>query len=433
MISSEQLRQWKQEWRKLVAESIAKALEAIEKQLPAFSPKYKLLINLRARLNEANQGRIAGIFSNEQLQLEYNRIRMSLLETIDALTTDDFQPPPLGQSPGEAKKGYLLHKIPPQMQVGKEEECIIRLAYEQASIVQDIELSEAVEIKQVTVSKIMQAELIDPNEDPAFAIRTWSDEEQFLQAGEYTEWKFWVKPLREGTFALLLKVSVVEVVEGKERTRNLAWEEKVQIITEAPQMEPAFKESGIAFAYQEEAVIPPSPPQNEVVQPSGGSGKLGDIASQLEKMYEPGRGIDFDEIKKAYDIPTPRAPQPPAPAPSSGRRRALNIRRLSIAATVLIVIGVALSQLQLFTSDRSSPTEGFDPGPDDRNKGESPATDTLEMPEDLLEISPNSEEAEEALWELARKAGERKYYEQYLELYPEGKYVEEARKSLGRE
>ena len=139
MISSEQLRQWKQEWRKLVAESIAKALEAIEKQLPAFSPKYKLLINLRARLNEANQGRIAGIFSNEQLQLEYNRIRMSLLETIDALTTDDFQPPPLGQSPGEAKKGYLLHKIPPQMQVGKEEECIIRLAYEQASIVQDIE------------------------------------------------------------------------------------------------------------------------------------------------------------------------------------------------------------------------------------------------------------------------------------------------------
>ena len=221
MISSEQLRQWKQEWRQLLTESIAKALEAIEKQLPVFSPKYKLLINLRARLNEANQGRIAGILSNEQLQLEYNRIRMSLLETIDALAIDDFQAKPLGQSPDERKKGYLLHKIPPQMQVDREEECIIRLAYEQAVIVQDIELSEAVEIKQVTVSKIMQAELIDPNAEPAFAIRTWSDEEQFLQEGEYTEWKFWVKPLREGTFALLLKVSVVEVVEGKERTRNL--------------------------------------------------------------------------------------------------------------------------------------------------------------------------------------------------------------------
>ena len=143
MISSEQLRQWKQEWRQLLTESIAKALEAIEKQLPVFS---------RARLNEANQGRIAGVLSNEQLQLEYNRIRMSLLETIDALATDDFQAKPMGQSPGERKKGYLLHKIPPQMQMDKEEECIIRLAYEQAAIVQDIELSEAVEIKQVTVS-----------------------------------------------------------------------------------------------------------------------------------------------------------------------------------------------------------------------------------------------------------------------------------------
>ncbi|MCB9039733.1 MAG: hypothetical protein H6557_24205 [Lewinellaceae bacterium] len=410
MISAEQLGEWKREWRRLVADSIAKALEAMEEKLPDFSPKYKLLVSLRARLNEANQGRIAGTLSNEQLQLEYNRIRMSLLETIDALAADDFQQP-MGQSPEGRRKGYLLHKIPPQMQVGKEEECIIRLAYEQAAIVQDIELSEAVEVKQITVSKIMQAELIDPNAEPAFAIRTWSDEEQFLQEGEYTEWKFWVKPLREGTFALLLKISVVEVIEGRERTRNLTWEEKVQIITEAPQMEPAFRESGIAFAYssaeglEKEAV--PSPPR------AGGAT----------------RGIDFEDIRKAYDIPTiqeeaPRYPQPSAPAP--GRSRGRNIRRLSIAATVLIVVGVALAQLQLFTSEGSRPVDVVSPVPEDDEKGSPSPADTVMAPEDAVK----SGQAEEALWEQARKTGERRYYEQYLELYPEGRYAGEARSRL---
>lgn len=403
----------------MLTDSIARVLEAMEQQLPAFSPKYKLLVNLRARLNEANRGRIAGTLSNEQLQLEYNRIRMSLLETIDGLSVQDFQQP-LAQSPEARKKGYLLHKIPPQMQVGKEEECIIRLAYEQEAIVKDIELSEAVEVKQVTISRIMQAELIDPNAEPAFAIRTWSDEEQFLQDGEYTEWKFWVKPLREGAFALLLKVSVVEVIEGKERTRNLTWEEKIQVITGAPQLEPAFQESGIAFAYASggERQEVPSPPQ------AGGAT----------------RGFELDDLKKVYDFQTireepPPAPQPQAPAPSAGRRRALNIRRLSVAATVLIVIGVALAQLNLFTSEGSSPADVGTSNPEaiEKDWEETRARNEEKSFEDFIEKYPDSEQAEEALWELARKTGERGYYEQYLERYPEGKYVEEARKVLERE
>ncbi|MCO6490301.1 MAG: hypothetical protein J5I98_17945 [Phaeodactylibacter sp.] len=415
MTDEAQLQEWKQEWRRLVPDSIAKALEAMEEKIPPFSPKYKLLVNLRARVNDANRGRIAGTLSNEDLQLEYNRIRMSLLETIDALSVEDFRQP-MGQSPDERKRGYLLHKIPPQMQVGKEEECIIRLAYEQAAIVQDIELSEEVEVKQVTVSKIMQAELIDPNAEPAFAIRTYSDEEQFLQEGEYTEWKFWVEPLREGTFALLLKISVVEVIEGRERTRNLTWEEKVQIVTEAPQIEPAFRESGIAFAYQPEGHSESIPQPPAGVQPSPQAGA--------------GRGISLDDVKKMYDIQTPweeaaRSPQPSAPAPA--RRRVLNIRRLSVAATVLIAVGVALFQLQLFTGERNSPSDVTNPGPVDVEKGEPPdTTDTLAVPD----APAKAGQAEEAQWEQARRTGERRYYEQYLERYPEGRYAEEARKWL---
>ncbi len=415
MVSEVQLQEWKTEWRKLLADSIARVLEAMEQQLPAFSPKYKLLVNLRARLNEANRSRIAGTLSNEQLQLEYNRIRMSLLETIDGLSVEDFQQP-MAQSPEARKKGYLLHKIPPQMQIGKEEECIIRLAYEQEAIVKDIELSEEVEVKQVTVSRIMQAELIDPNAEPAFAIRTWSDEEQFLQEGEYTEWKFWVKPLREGTFALLLKISVVEVIEGKERTRNLTWEEQVQIITEAPQLEPAFQESGIAFAYA-----------------SGGERKEISLPPQAGS---PSRNIDLGDIKKVYDFQTIREEPPLSPQPQApGRRRALNIRRLSIAATVLIVIGVALSQLNLFTGERASPDDVRTPGPAaiEKEWEETRARNEEKSFEDFIEKYPDSEQAEDALWELARKTGERGYYEQYLKQYPQGRYIKEAKALLGRE
>lgn len=412
MISEEQLKTWKQEWRGLLADSIAKALEGMEEKIPSFSPQYKLLVNLRARLNEANRGRIAGTLSNEDLQLEYNRIRMSLLETIDALRVEDFQQP-MGQSPEGPRKGYLLHKIPPQMQVGREEECIIRLAYEQAVIVQDIELSGEVEVKQITVSKIMQAELIDPNAEPAFAIRSWSDEEQFLQEGEYTEWKFLVRPLREGTFALLLKISVVEVIEGRERARNLTWEEKVQIITEAPQMEPAFRESGIALAYS----------SAEGAEPGKASAP-------------PRAGGVFDDIRKAYDLQTqtikgapPLAPQPSAPAPA--KRRGLNIRRLSIAATVLAVIGVALSQLHLFTAEHAGPVDVVSPGPAiNKEWEEAKARNDEKSLEDFIEKYPDSEQVEEALWELARKTGQREDYERYLGQYPEGRYAEEAREAL---
>lgn len=421
MIDLQQLIQWKKEWRELLTDSIARALGAMEEHLPAGSSKHNILIALRARLNDANQGRMMGTVSNEDLQLEYNRIRLDLLTLIDGLAEDDFRPAPLGQAGGGPQRGVLLHKIPAKMQVGKEEECIIRLAYERAVIARDLELDENVELKEISISKVMHAELIDPNPEPAFAIRTFSDAEQFLQKGEYTEWKYYVRPLREGTFALLLKVSVVEVVEGKERRRNLSWEEQVQIVTEAAAVEPAaFKASGISFAYRPEPAAPLAP------QPAGGAVKP---EKPIQTTGGGSRGLDFDEIRKMYDPGGPEMPAAPQPsAPSPGRRRAMNIRRLSIAATVLIVIGVALAQLQLFTTESRSPEESVNPGQVDIDKGA--PTDTLEAPEGLIGKYPDSGQAEEALWELARKTGERQYYEKYLQQYPEGKYAEEARRVL---
>ncbi|MCB0568707.1 MAG: hypothetical protein KDC66_03040, partial [Phaeodactylibacter sp.] len=78
MVDAQQLTQWKQEWRRMVADNITDALSALEERLPNFSPKFNILIALRGQLNDANRDRIMGVVSNEGLQLAYNRIRQGL-------------------------------------------------------------------------------------------------------------------------------------------------------------------------------------------------------------------------------------------------------------------------------------------------------------------------------------------------------------------
>ncbi len=444
MIDVQQLTQWKLEWRRMVADNITGALSALEERLPNYSPKFNTLIALRGRLNDANRNRIMGVMSNEDLQLEYNRIRQALLELIEALELDDFLPQPLGAgAPGQ--RGLLLHKIPARMEVNREVVCIIRLAFDEAAIVRDIDLDEDVEVKQIAVSKVMHAELIDPNAEPAFSIRTYSDEEQFLQKGEYTEWKYYVKPLREGTFALLLKVSVVEKVEGEDRRRNLSWEEKVQIVTDPVEEEPVFQAVGLAVG---EGATEEEPGTSRSVfpgQPAAQIGKGGIDYSKLEDMIGPiikddnwskSKGIDYSKLEDMIGqvvnpAPPPFQPMPASPSPQApARRRGINIRRLSIAATILLVVGIALFQIPAFYSSKSAEV-GSDPAAvqaDWKRAKEEPSEESFK---NFLEAHPAAPEAEDALWELARLKSDTAAFREYLEKFPQGKYAEEARKWVG--
>ena len=409
MVDAQQLTQWKQEWRRMVADNITDALSALEERLPNFSPKFNILIALRGQLNDANRDRIMGVVSNEGLQLAYNRIRQGLLELIDALEVQDFLPPLGAGEPNQ--RGLLLHKIPGRMEVGKEVACIIRLAFDEAAIVRDIDLDEDVEVKHVAVSKVMHAELIDPNEQPAFAIRTYSDEEQFLEKGQYTEWKYYVKPLREGTFALLLKVSVVEKVDGVDRRRNLTWEEKVQIVTETVREEAVFQPTGVAVG-GETTIAGPEKPRAIFTDVPGGAVAPPRFEELMEKAVQP-------------------APPMPAPAPpQQARRRRINVRRLSVAATILLVVGFALFQIPSFYSSNPADTKTEEEVVrSDWEKAENEAGE--ESFEQFLNKYPDAPEAEEALWELAKLKKDSSAYRGYLSKYPEGEHAEEARLLLG--
>lgn len=333
--------------RRLVPDSIGDTFAEIKKHLPEFSAKYSALLLLESRLNEANLQRIEGTISEEDLQLRYNQVRADLLLFINALEVNDFEMPVAGTP--AAKTGSLLYKIPTQMTLQKETKCVVRLAFEKESIIRNIELDSDVEIKSVRVAEVMQVELIDPTEPHPFAIRTISDEEQFIEKGDYSEWCFYVKPILEGTFPLVLKISVIEIVLGKERLRNLTYEENIQITATTRAMEePSFKPTGVTIATNTKTAT-------DTVTPSSGN------PLPPPQVADLGHLIGLPEMDELIIPPSPApappspAPAPPAPAPRvapavepmivspapPSRRRSL-FPMLAAAASVLLIVTVAI-------------------------------------------------------------------------------------------
>jgi len=323
----------------------------------------------------------------------YNQLRERLLTFIADLEPEDFLPTaPKGFRP-PAKRGSLLHKIPRQMQLGREEECIIRLAYDRSVIADNLELDEDIELKEVTISEVMEAELIDPNYEPAFAIRTFHDERQFLQAGTYTEWKFYVRPLREGTFDLLLKLTVIEEVQGVRERRNITWEEKVQIITEQAAEAPAeFQPAGLSLSFGEEE------------EAAGATRGIPARRSTYSRQADGQRYMPVEEQPTSSEPPTS---EPARSKPSSW------LRPLSIAATLVLALGLGTWWLAV-------------------PMGESAVKRDKEELEEAPPPSKNSsvDLEEQRYWLHAKEKGTREALENYLERYPEGAHVREAKQLL---
>lgn len=374
-MTTEQLLQAQNAWQALAAESLTKAFDALDKELPLGTPKRNVLLALRGRLNDTNLDRIRGVLSQADLELAYNRIRTDLLTLISELTPADFIPGPESPAVPRAKTGVLLHKIPNHMQVDREEACIIRLAFDREAIIRDLDLDEEVVLKDITVSEIMHVELIDPAEEPAFQIRSFSDTEQFLQTADYSEWLFFVKPIRAGVFNLMLKVSVVEVIAGKERKRNISLEERIEITAEASAENPVeFRQSGITL--------------------------VGGGIAEFPAIPLPGA-----------PSPAPQSPVPsPAPHLPAKTRRIPILRNLSIAASILLVASVAVVTLM----DRKDSPIHTTPNP---------ITPAPKDDEQL--ITPDS-----LAWVEAIKQNTPAAYRHYLDLFPQGKYAPEARQRL---
>lgn len=237
----------KNELREKLPLGIDIAISALKSNIPTDLQKYNDIILLEGRYRELHQNMLRGVMNDDEVQVEFNKLREDILNFINSLEEKDF----VKQTPtqqAQAKKGKVLYRIPNRMQVQKEAKCLVRIAFNEEILMQNLEKSADDAIKDVRIAEVMGVELIDPNEQPAFAIRTFSEKVQLIDEMDVTEWLFFVKPLQEGNFPLLLKVAVVEIVDGLERKREVVLEETVQVVaSEVTDEEKPMADSGVAL------------------------------------------------------------------------------------------------------------------------------------------------------------------------------------------
>ncbi len=244
---------------------LVKALQQLRDLLPEKSEKRVTVLALLGRLNDANKKALRDTIDDRALQVEYNAIRSDLSDLVQGLEEGDFDADAgKGQASSAkataAKQGSVLYRIPHTMPLAQETECVVRIAIDEDAIVEEITLDDQVVLKDLTrVSDLMQVELGDPAKQPVFAIRSTSPAQQLVTEEGYTQWFFYVEPLRDGLHPLEVKVSVLEMAFNQIHRKELVFRETIQIYTakeggadaeEAPKAsKPKFKNAGPALAF----------------------------------------------------------------------------------------------------------------------------------------------------------------------------------------
>ncbi|MEZ4959143.1 MAG: TonB family protein [Saprospiraceae bacterium] len=393
------------ELRDTLPEGIDLVIQAIKNVLPNGTDKYNDLILIEARYREVNHQLLQGILSNEDAQLAFNKIRKDILDFINSLTDSHLAKKDGATQAGQPDiyNGEVFYRIPDQMVLNEEIKCIVRVAFDRQILLEGIEVKQDDVVKDIRISDVMGVELLDPDPENAFAIRTFSDAVQFVDKDLSTEWLFYVKPLKAGNHPLILKISVIEIKEGVERKRTVVLEEQVEIFT-TPIPEKgeaaAFVSAGVAInmanaqqAGKEEvdrggAVTPPPP------QPGGG----GQIP--YSPVIEPG----------------PLGPSPKSPFP---------LKRVMSALSALLVLVVASFALFKYLGDP--------------NKNDVPSVAEVSSVKELENIKrqrPGSPEAiaaqekidslDAAFWSKTVPAADTTQLLAYIKEFPDGKHVTEA-------
>lgn len=318
-----------QELRDLLTEDLAGALKMLQQLLPPGSEKHQTVTTLLGKLNDTNKARLRGTIANDELQLAYNQLRSDLLDLIDGLDTADFDTATAMPEAKKAKQGEILYRIPHAMPLGRETRCLVRIALDADAIVENITLDEHVTLKPLMrVSDLMQVELLDPSGEPTFQIRSISSPEQIVEDEGYTEWLFWVTPLRAGTFPLMIKVSVIELLLGKERKKEIVLEEIIRISADAPgaSAEAPLKSAGEKLLFSEPAGDTPV------------SRSLDDIIyAESESMPAPSPQAPGTDIPMPSPIYTPPVFIPAEPAQAKQRSGSRPFRAVALFLAFLVL------------------------------------------------------------------------------------------------
>jgi Effector-associated domain 11 len=277
---------------------IEPAIVFLEKTLSRTSPLYNDLVQIKSRFNSRQRDLLLGMIEHREFDLARNNISQALL-----LLADDIKESDLGDAdgmPGESedKRGDILYNIPDHMQLGRDEKCTVRIAFALTSLLREWERTQEDVIKDIRISDIMGVQLLNLDDnDPPFLIKTLSEQVQFIDKDDFTEWLYYVKPLKAGQYPLMLRVSVIEMINNKEYKKDIVLEERVTVSSEAPPAPASveFKPAGAALAFGTgappsalESLAPPTraaAADSPVAQPSGSTPELAPPPEKKKRLF----------------------------------------------------------------------------------------------------------------------------------------------------
>lgn len=397
----------------IMPEGIDLTFQAIKNILAEGTDQYKDLILLESRYKEAIRQMALGVLAYDVIQLELNKIRQDISNFIDGIQESHLKQEEgaAGDSRPDIYNGEVMYRIPKKMKQSEEVKCIVRLAFDRKVLMENLEEEAGDVLKDIRIAEVMGVELIDAGEG-AFKIRTINDAVQFVEKDLYTEWIFYVMPVLPGTHPLILKISVIEILNGIERKRNVVLEEKVEILTTQPATAP---ETGFSSA-------------GYVMQMASGQAVAGAENTPVAK--------NAGTARPAPDAPAQAPPPPPPPPPSTmpSAPRSGNFKRMTGALAGLVVLLVA--SWAIYTSIKHG-NEITQIDPADKKAWETARENsTREELEAFVDAYPGSEfkddaeikldSIETAAWYAALASNNNAAIRRYMIEYPEGRYYNEA-------
>lgn len=405
-----------QELREMTKQGNDLGLAALKKIIKPDTPRFQELKALEDRFRDIGKQLIEDVITAEHATAEYASFKQSLFDFIDSLKKTDVPQEEKEATSGgiaDVYNGEVLYRIPKKMAVGVEEECVVRLAFDRKLLLQDFDVKVGDVVKDLRIADVMGVELIDPNSDKAFTVTTVYDTVQIVEKDLVTEWIFCVTPLREGSYPLVLKISIIEIINGIERKRNEVLKESVliQLTLDPTDLKPDFQKG---YTWQ---VVD----ADEQVA----------IAESGAKAVQPER---FPPVS-----PSPQVSPPPAPAPQPATPRATKALGLGligkvIAGVMALVIGtVAVKQYILpnktspevaAAEERSNRLRSLRANPNRQeleaffksNEGTTEATVAMTVLDSL----------ENEIWQSALAMNDAQGIENYLREYPDGRYSDKA-------
>lgn len=218
------------------------------------------------------------------------------------------------------KEGKVIYHIPGMMQVQRWTRCTVRLAWEESILTEGLKIPEHERtIESIRLGNVMQVSLLEGADGNSFDIKALNNEEQAVFEDDFSEWLFDVKPLTIGNFVLILRVTLIQIIEGKERKKDIVLERNVITEASVPQALPRFEtaESGLKPSKLSKENLDQASKEDETIA----NPDLDEICPELAESEDPPfSGPEMMGMPSPF--PTRTTQEPDTPVAPTGATRA---------------------------------------------------------------------------------------------------------------